>query len=388
MMVEGAELLLTNSTLQGNGAAWAGTSLAGAISNSGGFIEVRNSLITENQNGAIYNYNDGELNLLETTVRGNVGGLPAVYNDGTMVIERSLIARNIGGDPRVVVSDAALENAGDMTVTNTTVSGNNLTGVGTTDGNLTLNYVSIVGNGNYGLFVSRLDTNSVMIGNTLMARNVRDCLTTDAMSIIRIGVNIDTDGTCDFTETYAREFILVDRLADNGGPTLTHALLPGSPAINAATGACPGEDQRNVDRPIGAACDVGAFEANEAGVAPSQTPVGEAMVTIIDDARCRTGPGFVYGDYDFFTSGQKTTVHGRSSDANWFFIQSLALPEKCWIGAAVIEFDPGVDPQNLPILQAPPTPTATLDPDETYDPTSTPQPTACPTLVNNPGNCK
>ena len=52
---------------------------------------------------------------------------------------------------------------------------------------------------------------------------------------------------------------LLGPLADNGGPTLTQALLPGSPAIDAANNAvCPATDQRGVARD--AACDVGAFE--------------------------------------------------------------------------------------------------------------------------------
>lgn len=50
-------------------------------------------------------------------------------------------------------------------------------------------------------------------------------------------------------------------LADNGGPTATQALLPGSPAIDAADPAvCPAVDQRGVARPQGPACDVGAVE--------------------------------------------------------------------------------------------------------------------------------
>jgi CSLREA domain-containing protein len=50
-------------------------------------------------------------------------------------------------------------------------------------------------------------------------------------------------------------------LADNGGPTKTHALLSGSPAIDAAsTPDCPATDQRGVLRPQGAACDIGSYE--------------------------------------------------------------------------------------------------------------------------------
>ena len=54
---------------------------------------------------------------------------------------------------------------------------------------------------------------------------------------------------------------LLGPLADNGGPTLTQALLPGSPAIDAGT-AVSGvtTDQRGVPRPQGNAPDIGAFE--------------------------------------------------------------------------------------------------------------------------------
>ena len=54
---------------------------------------------------------------------------------------------------------------------------------------------------------------------------------------------------------------LLGPLANNGGPTRTRALLPGSPAIDAASSdGCPGKDQRDVARPQGAACDVGSYE--------------------------------------------------------------------------------------------------------------------------------
>jgi hypothetical protein len=57
-------------------------------------------------------------------------------------------------------------------------------------------------------------------------------------------------------------------LAGNGGPTRTHALLAGSPAIDAGTCTDPdgdtvATDQRGVGRPEGSACDTGAFELQQ-----------------------------------------------------------------------------------------------------------------------------
>ncbi|MEM7335605.1 MAG: choice-of-anchor Q domain-containing protein, partial [Chloroflexota bacterium] len=53
-------------------------------------------------------------------------------------------------------------------------------------------------------------------------------------------------------------------LQDNGGATLTHALLADSLAINAAnSSACPALDQRGVLRPQGSGCDIGAFELDQ-----------------------------------------------------------------------------------------------------------------------------
>jgi hypothetical protein len=62
---------------------------------------------------------------------------------------------------------------------------------------------------------------------------------------------------------------LLAPLASNGGATQTRALLAGSPAFNAANPATPGSggsacavtDKRGVIRPLGLACDMGAFEA-------------------------------------------------------------------------------------------------------------------------------
>jgi len=80
-------------------------------------------------------------------------------------------------------------------------------------------------------------------------------------------------------------------LADNGGPTLTMALLPGSPAIDAGeTALAPATDQRGFPRPVGLAADLGAFELGP--LAPliltppmSQTaPIGSTVDLVVDAA--------------------------------------------------------------------------------------------------------
>ena len=50
-------------------------------------------------------------------------------------------------------------------------------------------------------------------------------------------------------------------LSDNGGPTQTHALLPGSPAIDLGNNTdALATDQRGQPRVVGERCDIGAYE--------------------------------------------------------------------------------------------------------------------------------
>ena len=86
------------------------------------------------------------------------------------------------------------------------------------------------------------------------------------------GGNLASDASCSLalaSDQSAVDPRLVKKLADNGGAAPTHALDPGSPAIDAALDAeCRPTDQRGelrVDFPgLGVdatLCDVGAFEA-------------------------------------------------------------------------------------------------------------------------------
>lgn len=109
-----------------------------------------------------------------------------------------------------------------------------------------------------------------------------------------MGHNIEDGSSCGLTATGDRANVnpMLAPLADNGGPTPTMALRPGSPAIDAADSAeCPNDDQRgqmgradgNIDGVF--ACDVGAYEVfvhtsdlHIDGVsAPDQAYVGDAF---------------------------------------------------------------------------------------------------------------
>ncbi len=80
---------------------------------------------------------------------------------------------------------------------------------------------------------------------------------------------LDDDGTCrldDATDKPAANPVL-GALGENGGPTLTHAIGSGSAAIDAGGTGCPATDQRGAGfpRPLGNACDIGAFESVASG---------------------------------------------------------------------------------------------------------------------------
>jgi len=117
----------------------------------------------------------------------------------------------------------------------------------------------------------------------------------------------------DILETYNDNGTLKPLLSDNGGPTPTVALVPGSPAINAyAAGVyCPDTDQRGITRPQGAACDIGAYESG----------IESIDFDIITPARKNLGSNLNDGD---LTTSWNTD--GNSTNA-WFEIV-LALPSE------------------------------------------------------------
>ena len=210
-------------------------------------------------------YNTGWLTLEDSTVSSNIlngnsagGGIANV--SGTATINRSTISGNaVGGGP----TDAGgIRNVsqGTMVITNTTISGNHSIqghGGGIGNGNSTLTIInstvannSAVGVTNAGGIIN--SSGSVTAFNTVFAGNSPDNCREDA-PITSNGHNLSSDGTCSFTAT--GDFKNVDAklgpLTDNGGPIFTHALMPGSPAIDSGDDSVLGAPHNLTTEPAG-----------------------------------------------------------------------------------------------------------------------------------------
>jgi hypothetical protein len=178
----------------------------------------------------------------DLTIRGNGGTTGIDVHDPVVVERTTLVNHEIG---LWASTDSA-------TVTNSTISGNEV-GLLVED-ELVVRNSTVVDNPEFGV----RNFAHVTADNTIIADNGGDCEgRIDAGSN-----NLDSDGTCWSSGASGITAVpLLGPLQDNGGPTPTHALLPGSPAIDlGASVVCPATDQRGVTRPKGIGCDIGAFE--------------------------------------------------------------------------------------------------------------------------------
>jgi len=268
-----------------NGFGW---QLAGGILNNGNLtldhVTVSgNTMATDagdfwQGGGGIYNGDGAMLHLVDSSVVGNNagwsgGGIYSFFNT-TTTIERSTIAGNVSNDV-----GGGIRSLGNAEIINSTISGNEATGwyagaIFVTDGIVNMTNVTIADNVSpawapadvfVGTFTEASAT--LTLTNTIISSAQDNCFFAPwgagVVTLTADHNNVFTDATC---FAGASDQVVVDAglspLADNGGPTLTHALLSGSMAIDAADDAvCPATDQRGVARPQGAHCDVGAYEA-------------------------------------------------------------------------------------------------------------------------------
>ena len=121
---------------------------------------------------------------------------------------------------------------------------------------------------------------TVTIDNTIVANSLAG---DDCAGVITVEGNnfVESPGACVIVGSGTANGgfdPLLGPLANNGGPTQTHALLAGSPAIDAGSADCPppATDQRGVARPQGPACDIGSVEVVQ-DTTPPDTTINSAV---------------------------------------------------------------------------------------------------------------
>ena len=230
--------------------------------------------------GGLYLEHTGTINILESTVTDNDahsgGGFDIVT--GTVIIDGTTISNNQAID--VSGSGGGIVNRASLLLSNSTLTGNTADQFGGgiyllsfgSPATTSLTHTTITGNTPDG------DTNgsgdgggiyafdgSVTMVNSIIADNAEDQCAANTGTFTSLGHNLSSDATCGLTNTGDQPSTapLLYALADNGGETLTHSLMPFSPAIDSAVGSsCPIQDQRGISRPQGSDCDTGAFEQN------------------------------------------------------------------------------------------------------------------------------
>ena len=232
---------LTNSTVSGNSTAGGFGRGGGGIRIGYGYLSLTNSLISGNSTSG---------------VRGFGGGISSFGS--TVSISNSTVSGNISTDGGGIHTDGT-----EITLTNSTVTGN--TGSEYTGGILNFSFTT----SNFPKSVTLL--NSVVAGNVDSGSSPDFFTPADEVDDLTIENSLigDTTGSNITSTTGSGNILnqpaLLGALADNGGSTQTHALLPGSPAINAGDNALAAgltTDQRGSGfvRIEAGTVDIGSFE--------------------------------------------------------------------------------------------------------------------------------
>jgi len=219
------------------------------------------------------------LSVANSTISGNStgssGGGISVSGSG-LVPGSSIVNSTISGNSAKTSGGGI---SGGATVENSTISGNS---VGTSGGgiynnsSLDVTLSTITGNSapsGGGIYT----VGSVEVSNTILnAGALGENIFNNGGTVTSDGYNLSSDDGGGYL-TGAGDQINTDPslgpLQDNGGPTLTHALLPGSPAIDAGDpnfSPPPFNDQRGCPRVINGRIDIGSFETQ---------PLGRSCVT-------------------------------------------------------------------------------------------------------------
>jgi len=257
-------------------------SIGATLQVSGVTIQNGKIICWDGQFGAGIAVAGGSVTITYSTISNNTVSCGSVGNSGgiscswcTLLIQDSAISNNSAYGPDWSVGGGILKTgSGTLTISNSTISGNHADryggGIYTNSFTATITNSTVTNNSagwgsGSGIALRNAGGGAtVNLKNTIVANQASgtDCAILILGSFVDNGNNLDSDNTCNLNQPTSLPGTnpQLNILADYGGTTPTHALLAGSPAINAGdNGACPATDQRGVSRSDGA-CDMGAYE--------------------------------------------------------------------------------------------------------------------------------
>ena len=335
--------IFTDGTLTLNGVAVSGNTASdgargGGIYVSSGTVLLNASSVTGNSvvnggsGGGIY-INAGTVSLIGSTVSGNTastGSGAGIHNGGVLMAVNSTISGNAANTSAGSLGGGIYTTGGNgvsVTLVNSTISGNNAGAGGgiCTFGPLALTNTTVAGNnaanGNGGgilIFNPTTVTlkNTIVAANTLGAGGVGPDLsgTFSSQDYNLIGNTAGATFTGTTTHNISNVNPLLGPLGPNGGPTLTHALLTCSPALNAGNNALALDqnssplltDQRGAgfNRVSNGTVDIGAFEVQAS--APTLFVEGSDLAAV-DSVTLVRGP-FTLTANNNFSSERRTRI--------------------------------------------------------------------------------
>ena len=297
IQVGGSQLKIDQSTISDNvvQSPSLDNALGGGISSSGGDVIITNSTISGNvaggetgRGGGVYAAS-GSLSISGSTISGNVASSPfgdsnalgggVFANFQSLSISDSTITSNTAGFGGGIIVDHPSATA-TLDLTNSIVADNS----------------SDIATG----FTVSINANFSLIGDN------------SGTSLASTSGSPDSQGNLVGSSSAPIDPSL-GALTDNGGLTESHALLPGSPAIDAGNSSLV-FDQRGLDRVIGSSADIGAFELQGAFI-------------IVD-----TSEGFFDGD---FSEGDLSLIEALEISEGTSAIETIIFDPSVFNGEAV-----------------------------------------------------
>lgn len=371
-------LSISNSTFSQN---HSGSFLGGGAIHSRGDLVITNSIFESNQSyvaGGAIDQGSGNLQITSSSFITNSAPKGGAVRFAGTIVAYSAVGTGLNIHNSDFIMNQATDHGAALFITsdpdssvvleNNTVSQNFGPTAIYNSGPLLIRHNTIVFNDGKGVYTAPTHT-EITIQDSIVANNVLDC--DISRNLVPLGSNISSDYSCSGFSIIADP--LLEPLANNGGPTMTHALPPSSPAVDAATGDCPVTDQRGEVRPGGNACDLGAYESGVASLGdtiigdipeldtseppdkggPGPLPDLDICVARVEMlVPCNSGPGDDYPTINTLKPEGVVEVTGQSVNGEYAVIRNPCFPELgCWLRKSFLIFY--CDDGALPLMSTP-----------------------------------